>query len=193
MSSPAELGRLRQDELRAACAVLGIASLAFGNHGDGQLSAANHDVVIGEIVELLRREKPDVVVTFGPEGAPTKHRDHRAISALATAAYLLAGTPTAYPEQLAAGLQPHRASRLCYVTWPVPAPGDLYPTVGQPVHIAVDVRAWNAAKRSAFEAHRSQHQHRAAFESHAITDDECYFVMSGVAAPEGARDLFAAV
>ena len=59
------------------------------------------DIVIGEIVALLRRERPDVVITFGPEGAPTQHRDHRAISRLATAAFLLAGTASAFPEQLA--------------------------------------------------------------------------------------------
>lgn len=193
VSSPAELGALRREELRDACAIIGIGTIAFGDHPDGRLSYADPAVVIGQIVALIRRERPDVVLTFGPEGAPTQHRDHRAISALATMAYLLADTATAYPEQLVHDMRPHRAARLCYVTWPVPAPGDLYPTVGQPVHVAVDASAWNATKRKAFLAHRSQQQHRANFDRHAISDDECYFVMAGTPAPAGARDLFAGI
>src|SRR5688572_15718510 len=116
VSSPDELAALRREELRTAGRILGVRTLERGGHRDGALAAADPDVVIGEIVRLLRRERPEVVITFGPEGAPTRHRDHRAISRLATAAVLLAGTRTAYPEQLAGGLAPHRAGRLCYVT-----------------------------------------------------------------------------
>ena len=111
VSSRAELASLRRDELRAACAMLGIGTLECGGHPDGALDAVDPDVVMSEIVRLIRRERPGVVVTFGPEGAPTRHRDHRAISRLATAAFLLADTTTAYPEQLAEGLAPHRADR----------------------------------------------------------------------------------
>ena len=106
VSNRAELGALRRAELRAACAVLGIASVVHGGHGDGMLASTEPDIVIGEMVQLLRLERPDVVLTFGPEGAPTMHRDHRAISRLATSAVLLAGTATAFPEQLADGLRP---------------------------------------------------------------------------------------
>lgn len=193
VSSPAELGVLRRQELRDACATLGIASVEFGGHPDGRLSRAEPAVVVGQIVGFLRRERPDVVITFGPEGAPTQHSDHRAICALATSAFLLAGTESAYPEQRDDGLRPHRPARLCYVTWPHPAAGDLYPTIGQPTHIPVDVRQWNPAKRAAYAAHRSQQQHRANFDRHAIADDECYFVMTGPPAPRSARDLFAGI
>ena len=80
-------------------------------------------LVISEIVRLIRRERPASCSPSAPRGRRRRHRDHRAISRLATAAFLLADTTTAYPEQLAEGLAPHRADRLCYVTWPVPAPG----------------------------------------------------------------------
>jgi LmbE family N-acetylglucosaminyl deacetylase len=143
-----------------------------------------------QIVALLRRECPDVVVTFGPEGAPTRHRDHRAISRLATSAVLLAGTTTAYAEQLANGLQPHRAERLCYVTWEPPPPGFEPDTEGQPIDISVPVRDWLPRKQDAFEAHRTQHQHRAHFERLALTDAEHFFVAIGRPAPARATDLF---
>jgi LmbE family N-acetylglucosaminyl deacetylase len=193
VSSRAELAALRRDELRAACAVLGISAIDLGGHPDGTLAATDPEVVTSEIVRLIRRERPDVVLTFGPEGAPTRHRDHQAISRLATAAFLLADTTTAYPEQLAEGLAPHRAERLCYVTWPTPAPGFEPSTEGQPIDISVPVREWLPRKRQAFQAHRTQHEHRAHFERLALAGAEDYFVAIGTPAPRGATDLFAGV
>lgn len=190
VSSKAELGALRRDELRAACAILGIAALDCGGHPDGALEDVEPELVMAEIVALLRRERPDVVVTFGPEGAPTAHRDHRAISRLATAAFLLAGTASAFPEQLVGGLAPYRPARLCYSTWPLPAAGAALQTEGQPAHVVVPVHAWLSRKAAAFEVHRTQHQHRAHFEQLALNDTECYFVAIGAAAPDGADDLF---
>jgi Uncharacterized proteins, LmbE homologs len=191
VSSRAELGALRREELRAACAALGIAAIERGGHPDGALAAVDPELVLAEIVRLIRRERPDVVLTFGPEGAPTRHRDHRAISRLATAAYLLADTTTAYPDQLADGLAPHRAERLCYVTWPDPAPGAELDTEGQPTDIRVAVKPWLPRKRQAFEAHRTQHQHRAHFEELGLTETEDFFVAMGAPVPRGATDLFA--
>jgi LmbE family N-acetylglucosaminyl deacetylase len=191
VSSPAELGALRREELRAAGRLLGIRTMEHGGHRDGALASADPDQVIGEIVRLLRRERPEVVITFGPEGAPTRHRDHRAVSRLATAAVLLAGTRTAFPEQLADGLAPHRAGRLCYVTWEAPPPGFEPDTEGQPIHISVPVRDWLPRKQEAFEAHRTQHQHRAHFERLALADTEYFHVATGTPAPGGATDLFA--
>ena len=191
VSSRAELAALRRDELRAACRVLGVAGVECGGHPDGALAATDPELVMADVVRLIRRERPHVVLTFGPEGAPTAHRDHRAISRLATAAFLLADTTTAYPEQLAQGLAPHRADRLCYVTWPARAPGFEPATEGQPIDVSVDVREWLGTKQQAFEVHRTQHQHRAHFERLALDDTEDYFVAIGIPAPRHATDLFA--
>ena len=186
VSSRAELGALRRAELRAACEVLGIEELVCGGHPDGGLQGVDPEVVMGEIVALLRRARPDVVITFGPEGAPTRHRDHRAISRLATAATLLAGTTTAFPEQIAAGLAPHRPAQLWYSTWLPPAPGEEPATEGQPIDVALDVAAWLPTKRAAFEAHRSQHVHRASFDRVTQRDHEYYFVAMPARSPSPA-------
>lgn len=179
VSSREELGRLRRLELRAAAKVLGIAEVVSAGHPDGALGAVDADQLVGEIVRFLRATRPEVVITFGPEGAPTQHRDHRAISRLATAAFLLAGTTTAFPEQLGSGLEPHRPRELWYSTWATPAPGDDPATEGQPIDISVDVTDWLSVKRAAFEAHRTQHVHRANFERLAMRDNEYYFVAIG--------------
>jgi LmbE family N-acetylglucosaminyl deacetylase len=190
VSSRAELGAMRRNELLAACQVLGIVSVEHGGHPDGGLQTVDPDRIIGEIVALLRRERPDVVVTFGPEGAPTQHRDHRAVSRLATAAFFLAGSPTAFPEQLGGGLTPHRPARLCYSTWRRPATGAELATEGQPIDIALPVGEWLGCKIEAFDAHRTQHQHRAHFESLALTDHEYYFVAAGAPVARRTDDLF---
>lgn len=190
VSSRAELGVIRRAELLAAGAVLGLANIELGGHADAALQAADPDVVLGQIVAFLRRERPQVVLTFGPEGAPTGHLDHRAICRLATAATLLAGTATAFPAQIANGLAPHRPDRLCYVTWPL-VPDAAPRQEGQPTQIRIDVREWHARKLDAFFAHRTQRDHEAYFRREALTDSEDYYVAIGADAPVGAQDLFA--
>ena len=193
VSSPAELGKLRHDELRAACAVVGIQIIEHGGHPDGALATTDADRVIGDIVALIRRERPDVVVTFGPEGAATQHRDHRAISRLATAAFFLAGTATSFAEQLTPTVQPHRAARLCYVTWPMPPADSIYQVEGQPIHAEIDARPWNARKMEAFLTHVTQRDHREVFERYSMTPSEYFSVASGVPLAAGATDLFSGI
>ncbi len=170
--------------------MLGIERVEFGGHGDGCLAQADGEQVLGEIVRLLRQERPEVVLTFGPEGAPTEHRDHKAISSLARRAVECAGSPDEFPEQLMGSMRTHQARRLCFVTWPAPQPGELYQAVGQPAHIRIDARHWNGRKLESYLTHRSQQQHRANFERYAIVDAEWYSVGAGVPAPEGTADLF---
>jgi LmbE family N-acetylglucosaminyl deacetylase len=189
VSSPGELGRIRRTELAAACQVLGVQPPVIGNHADGQLGAASATDVTRDIVRFLRAERPDVVITFGPEGAPTQHRDHKAISSLTTMACLFAASADSQPEE--PGLPVHEVKRLCYVTWPTPAPDELYQTRGQPVHIGVDVTEWLPRKHEAFLAHATQRQHEAAFEKASMLPVECYHVAWGTPAPEGATDIFA--
>ncbi len=186
-SSREELGRIRRAELRQASVLLGVQRLEHGGHPDGALAAADPDVVIGEIVAFLRRERPQVVLTFGPEGAPPGHRDHKAICRFATSAVLLAGT-AAFPEQLERGLTPHRPDRLCYVTWPAPVEGEMPRQEGQPIQIRVPVERWHPRKLEAFFAHRTQLDHEAYFKREAMPPTEDYFVAVGL--PGSGEDLF---
>ena len=187
------LGQLRRAELVAAARALGVAALRHGGHADGALGSVDVDQLIGEVVAFLREHRPDVVLTFGPEGAPTAHRDHRAIARAATAAFFLAGMEHAYPEQLADGRQPHRAARLYYVTWePPPAEG-----IPVPRGLAPDARlpldgALLGAKERAYAEHRTQHEFRARFEELALKPVELYHLASGTPQPQRlVDDLFA--
>jgi len=109
-----ELAALREQELRAACSVLGVRTLRFLGCVDGQLDACPRLPLVGELVAAMRKLRPQVVITFGPDGI-SGHRDHVAIGRAVTEAAMAAGDPSAYPEQLAAALQPWSVGKLYYL------------------------------------------------------------------------------
>jgi len=99
------LGRIREAELRAAAAVLGVRDVSVLDYRDGQLDRADPREAIGRIVAEIRRVRPQVVLTFGPDGA-YGHPDHIAISQFTTAAIV------------AAAADGHVVSKLYYIAWP---------------------------------------------------------------------------
>jgi LmbE family N-acetylglucosaminyl deacetylase len=197
VSSRAELGGVRRAELREAARIIGFRDVRYAGHPDGRLPEVDADCLTGEMVDFLREHRPQVVITFGPEGAPNAHRDHRAISRAATAAFFLAGLSTAYPEQLARGgpgpaRHPHRADRLYYVTWEPPALDEPKRVEGVPATVRVDVTAQLTLKRRAFLAHATQQDHREDFERHGMTPHELLALAAGVPQPAAMLDdLFA--
>ncbi|MEX2177308.1 MAG: PIG-L family deacetylase [Gemmatimonadaceae bacterium] len=192
ISSRAELGALRRTELKAAAHILGFDAVETPGHGDGALGAVNPDDLIGEVVRHIRRERPQVIITFGPEGAPNTHPDHKAISRAATAAFFLAPLETAYASQITDGLAPHAPARLYYVTWPRPQAGAVLQTQGVPATARIDVRAYRAQELAAFHAHASQQALQQRFEETSATDDELFALAAGAAQPAPiVDDLFA--
>jgi LmbE family N-acetylglucosaminyl deacetylase len=107
---PTALGRLREAELCAAASVLGLREVNFLDYHDGELDGADPGEAIAKIVTHLRRVRPQVVVTFDPNGA-YGHPDHIAIAQFTTAAIVAAADPSY--NGLAVGL-PHRVSKLYY-------------------------------------------------------------------------------
>lgn len=192
VASKDELGALRRKELDAAARLLGIQRVESPGHPDGGLPSVNQDGLIGEIVRHLRRERPQVVITFGPEGAPNTHPDHKVISRAATAAFFLAGRRTAYPEQLKGDLSPHAPARLYYVTWPDPKPEAVLQTQGSPATATIDVRQYREQELAAWKAHVSQQALQQRFDETAATDEELFALAAGKPQPRAMTDdLFA--
>lgn len=108
---PEIVGRIRETELRAAAAELGLREVQLLGYPDGALDQVDPTAATAVIVEHLRRVRPQVVVTFGPEGA-YGHTDHVAISQLTTAAVVCAAD-----SGYAAPGEPHRTSKLYYIAW----------------------------------------------------------------------------
>ena len=106
-----EVGRIREAELHCAAGQLGIHEVCFLDYIDGDVDQANSAEIIGKIVSHVRRIKPHVVVTFGPDGA-YGHPDHIAISQFTQAAMICATDrnfvdPNAQP--------PHRVLKFYYM------------------------------------------------------------------------------
>ena len=154
-ASPGELGRLRAAELAASCAALGVREHAMLGYGDGRLAEAPFGEAVGRVVELIRRWRPAVALTFGREGGSNSHRDHRAICRIATAAVLAASDELCYPEQLGAGLGPHAVAKLYYATG-APGLAARDGTPFDPPTTSVDVGPVVGRKLAAFGLHMSQ-------------------------------------
>lgn len=105
------LGRIREKELQAAADVLGLREVTLLNYMDGDLGQAPHAEAVAHIVSHLRRVKPQVVVTFGPDGA-YGHPDHIAICQFTSAA-LICAADASYAN--AAQPPPHRVSKFYYM------------------------------------------------------------------------------
>ncbi len=111
------LATIREAELRAAAAVLGVSEVTLLDYEDQHLDAANPSQAIARIAQELRRIRPDVVLTFGPEGG-YGHPDHIAISQFATAAVFAAADCTFAVAGVEPASKPHSVSKLYYLAWP---------------------------------------------------------------------------
>jgi LmbE family N-acetylglucosaminyl deacetylase len=113
---PSALANIREAELRAAGAALGLREVSFLDYGDQQLDRVDPREAVTAIVRHLRRIRPEVVVTFGPDGA-YGHPDHVAISQLTTAA-IVAAADCAFPSDGTEARKAHAVSKLYYLAWP---------------------------------------------------------------------------
>jgi LmbE family N-acetylglucosaminyl deacetylase len=117
LATPANLGQVRERELRAACAAVGVVDVAFLDYVDGHLAEANETEAVGRIVFHIRRLRPAVVATFDAKGG-YGHVDHMAIHRYTLAAVAAAADPARFYSHLAAGLQPHRVRKVYYTAIP---------------------------------------------------------------------------
>jgi N-acetylglucosamine malate deacetylase 2 len=182
VSSREELAQIRQQETREAARILGIACVEFGGYGDGTLNTLDPAPLIGDIVAFIRRHQPTVILGFGPEGAPTGHRDHRAMSRATLAAFFLSELRTSYPEQIARGLAPHRAKRLFFHAWYLPLSDPRLTLEPVPPTVGIDVRGMRDRKLEAFRAHRTQQLSYEAFKT-SLVDVERLAFAAGVPQP----------
>jgi LmbE family N-acetylglucosaminyl deacetylase len=109
---PEAMARIREAELHAAAEALGLREVQLLDYMDGQLDQADPREAAARIASELRRVRPQVVLTFGPDGA-YGHPDHIAICQFTTAALVVAADPAADPG--GRGLAPHAVSKLYYM------------------------------------------------------------------------------
>jgi N-acetylglucosamine malate deacetylase 2 len=160
---PRRLTDVRELELRDAATELGVRFLEIFDYPDGGLDKVE-DVeevrqrFLGDIVRCLRVHRPQVVVTFGPEGT-YGHPDHKVVSRMVVQACTLAGDPAQYElEMMAAGIAPWYPSKLYFQSATTKTAESLKLPAQPPITTRVSVRGFTDAKLRAFAHHRTQTQ-----------------------------------
>jgi len=118
------LGVIRTEELLAARRVdhgkqffSRAIDFGFSKTAEETMRIWDHDKILSDVVGVVRKFRPDVIVTrFSPEDQLT-HGHHTASAILAREAFSAAGDPNRFPEQLAF-VKPWRPTRLVWNTSP---------------------------------------------------------------------------
>lgn len=103
----APLWKCRLMELEMACQVLGVDRFVHLCFTDGKLHQTDKALMISKVVAVIREEKPDVIVTFHPNGI-SGHLDHLATTEVTKAAFFQAA------EIGDDSLPPHKAKKLYF-------------------------------------------------------------------------------
>ena len=123
------LAQVREQELRAACDALGVRQLFMLDYRDSGMAGTPENQhptalcqavqaeLVGKIVEVIRKTRPQVVVTFDPRGG-YGHPDHIMMHHAAREAFSYAGDSSKYQQQLADSLTPHISDKLYYCVFP---------------------------------------------------------------------------
>jgi LmbE family N-acetylglucosaminyl deacetylase len=86
LCAPEELPVVRENELRCACAALGIQPPILLDYQDGQLSESAPERIVSEILAVVREVRPQMLLTYGLDGI-SGHPDHIAIGRFAAEAF----------------------------------------------------------------------------------------------------------
>ncbi len=110
---PDELAKIREQEQLAAAKLLGVREVIFLRHADQSLEDTPE--FRKEIVRLIRRYRPEIVVTADPYRRYLWHRDHRITGQVTLdAIFPYARDYLSYPELLEEGLQPHKVREVWF-------------------------------------------------------------------------------
>jgi len=189
-ASGEELGKMRRAEFAASCDVLGVTHHELLDYHDAQLEFTNIAKTAGRLVKRMRRFQPDVVLTFGSDGALNAHPDHMVVSMVTTAAFHWSGRPNRYPD-LGAPFQP---SRLFTLSSNFVLPDRQAPFLS-PWTVVLDIRSVRDRKTEAFRQHTSQaplmERTRAIFDQYGAEE---FYTLLAASTPQPAQmltDLFA--
>ncbi|HEU0027158.1 MAG TPA: PIG-L deacetylase family protein [Ktedonobacterales bacterium] len=140
-ATPESLIATREDEQLAAANMLGVAEVTFLRHRDGEVEVSIP--FRRELAKVIRKGRPDVVLTFDPWQRYQIHPDHRAVGQTALDAVAAARDHMYYPDQLTDGLTEHRVHNVYFFATDQP-------------NYYVDITAYMETKLAAVRAHASQ-------------------------------------
>ena len=119
------LHQIRQDELAASARIIGFDVVEMLGYRDSGMAGtdsnenpecfaqADLDEAVGRLVAIIRRERPQVVITYGDDQQGYPHPDHLRVHDITIPAFEKAGDPEAYPELG----EPWTPLKLYYSVW----------------------------------------------------------------------------
>ncbi len=119
-----ELGLIRTQELLAARRIDGAEQyftsayeFGFSKTYDETLRFWNRKQVLADIVWVIRKFQPDIIINRFPGDARAGHGNHSGSAILSQEAFVAAADPSQFPEQLKLGVKVWQAKRLLWNTF----------------------------------------------------------------------------
>ncbi|MCW3087176.1 MAG: family deacetylase, partial [Sediminibacterium sp.] len=116
-----ELGLIRTQELLAARRIDGAEQyfsrayeFGFSKSADEALRIWDREKILSDVVWMIRKFQPDIIITRFPGDARAGHGHHAASSIIAQEAYIAAADPKRFPEQFNYGVRPWQAKRILW-------------------------------------------------------------------------------
>lgn len=121
----AKLAELRPGELQRSAEIIGfdeVVMLGYRDSGMADTPPNQHpdcfhmapmDEAVGRLVAVIRKERPQVVITYGDDQRGYPHPDHVKVHEISVLAFERSGDPTWYPELG----EPWQVSKLYYTVW----------------------------------------------------------------------------
>jgi mycothiol S-conjugate amidase len=129
------------------------------------------DESVGRLVAIIRRARPQVIVTYGDDQSNYPHPDHLMVHDISIVAFDRAGDPAWYPEHG----EPWQPQKLYYSAWSVNRIRAMHdkmlelgiespfnekwferPSQDDRITTHVDVNPWSSVRRQALLAHATQ-------------------------------------
>ena len=194
----AKLAELRPAELAASAAAIGYDEVVMLGYRDSGMAGersnddpasfnrADLDEAAGRLVEVIRSERPQVILTYGDDQSRYPHPDHLRVHDISLLAFDRAGDPDWYPHQG----EPFQPAKLYYTTWSMARMGAVHeamlrlrgsspfdeswfdrPDNDERISTRLDVGDTLSARSAALRAHATQVDPNEAF-WFGLTDEE---------------------
>lgn len=119
-----ELGLIRTQELLAARRIDGAEQFfsrayefGFSKSAEEALKVWGKDKILSDVVWVIRKYQPDVIIKRFPPDKRAGHGHHAASAILADEAFTAAADPNKFPEQFKYGVKPWQAKRILWNTF----------------------------------------------------------------------------
>jgi mycothiol S-conjugate amidase len=174
---------VRREELEAATKIIGfdeVIMLGYRDSGMPETEAnarpeafanAPLDEAAGRLVAIIRRARPQVMITYGDDQRGYPHPDHLKVHDISIVAFDRAGDPDWYPEHG----EPYQPSKLYYSAWSMRRMKAVHekmlemglespfddkwfdrPSQEDRITTQIDISSWSSVRRLALLAHATQ-------------------------------------